>query len=186
MILSDITHQIMDSKENTIVYSNDGSAQSGVGNYVVQSISINGVQRTLPTLGIFTESRESLAELEKTTFQILSASTGYRFSEKEIVEHIDFVMTDSTSHNLGVIEKVCEDLESDSVNNKVSLSYMKKSRKTKSEWVFPEDAEIRETSLEQIILSKISVNYFCSIRVRCIIPDDTDKQIDAALTRKMS
>ena len=62
---------------------------------------------------------------------------------------------------------------------------MKTTRKTKSEWVFPEDAEIRETSLEQIILSKISVNYFCSIRVRCIIPDDTVSKIDAALKEKM-
>ena len=46
---------------------------------------------------------------------MLLASTGYLFSEKDIVEHIDFVMTDSTSHNLGVIEQVCEDLDSESV-----------------------------------------------------------------------
>jgi hypothetical protein len=97
-----INNDIMSSHQSTIVYSNDGSALSRVGNYVVQSISINGVQRALPTLGIFTESRESLAELEKLTLQMLSASTGHLFSGKDILEHIDFVMTDSTSHNLGV------------------------------------------------------------------------------------
>ena len=50
---------------------------SGVGNYVVQYVTINGNQ-TLPTMRIFTESRESLAELEKSTIKILSAVTGYK------------------------------------------------------------------------------------------------------------
>ena len=74
MVLSSITNNIMSFNDSTIVYSNDGSAQSHVGNYVVQSVSINGVQRALPTLGIYTESRESLAELVKATVQMLSAS----------------------------------------------------------------------------------------------------------------
>lgn len=115
MILSSITEQIMCSSESTIVYSNDGSALSRVGNFVVQSISIDGKQRALPTMGIFTESRESLADLEKTTLQILSAATGQRYSDKEILEKIQFIMTDSTAHNIGVIQKVCEDLESENV-----------------------------------------------------------------------
>ena len=63
-------------KDCTLVYSNDGSAPSGVGNFVVQSVTINGVQRALPTLRIFTELRESLAELEKFITKIISASTG--------------------------------------------------------------------------------------------------------------
>ena len=104
----------MCSSDSTIVYSNDGSALNGVGNFVVQSISIDGKQRALLTMGIFTESRESLAELQKTTLRILSASTGYtcKYSEKEILEQIQFIMTDSTAHNIGVIQKVCECLES--------------------------------------------------------------------------
>ena len=39
------------------------------------------------------------------TFKILVASTGWKYTEKELVEKIDFVMTDSTSHDLGVIEE---------------------------------------------------------------------------------
>ena len=76
MVLSSITEQIMCSNDSTIVYSNDGSALSGVGNFVVQSISIDGKQRALPTMGIFTESRESLADLHKTTLYFVRASTG--------------------------------------------------------------------------------------------------------------
>ena len=114
MVLSSITDQIMCSNDSTIVYSNDGSALSGVGNFVVQSISIDGKQRALPTMGIFTESRQSLADLQKTTLKILSASTGNKYTEKEILEKIQFIMTDSTAHNIGVIQKVCEDLEIDS------------------------------------------------------------------------
>ena len=44
MVLSSITKQIMCSSDSTIVYSNDGSALNGVGNFVVQSISIDGKQ----------------------------------------------------------------------------------------------------------------------------------------------
>ena len=48
------------------------------------------------------------------TFKMLAASTGWKYTEKELVEKIDFVMADSTSHNLGVIE-VCAELQTDSV-----------------------------------------------------------------------
>ena len=110
MGLSSITGQMMNSENSTVVYSNDGSGMSGVGNYVVQSVTINGTQRTLPTMSIFTESRESLAELEKSTIEILSASVGFKYSPKDIIEKINFVMTDSTAHNLKVFDSVCQDL----------------------------------------------------------------------------
>ena len=42
----------------------------------------------------------------KTTLDILSAASGYKYSSTDIVKKIDFVMTDSTAHNLKVIEKV--------------------------------------------------------------------------------
>ena len=51
-------------------------------------------------MGIFTESCETLAELKKSTIEILSAATGYKYSAKEIVETINFIMTNSTTHNL--------------------------------------------------------------------------------------
>ena len=115
--ISSITEQVLCSNDSTIVYSNDGSALSGVGNFAVQSISIDGKQRALPTMGIFTESRESQADLQKTTLCILSASTGNKYTVKEILEHVQFIMTDSTAHNIGVIQKVCEDFESLHVPN---------------------------------------------------------------------
>ena len=116
MALSMIVEEIMkDDSDTTIVYSNDGSGMSGVGKYIVQSLNVNGVKRTLPTLGIFTESRESLADLMKDTMKMMTAASANKYSEKDLVEKIGFVMSDSTSHNLKVIEKVCEDLEVEDV-----------------------------------------------------------------------
>ena len=42
--------------------------------------------------------------------QILSAATGYRYKEDDILKKIDFIMTNSTAHNIGVIQKVCDEL----------------------------------------------------------------------------
>jgi hypothetical protein len=65
MALCAIVEEIMeDGNSATVVYSNDGSSRSGVGSYVVQSFMVNGIQRCLPTFGIYTESRESLKDLE--------------------------------------------------------------------------------------------------------------------------
>ena len=64
-------------------------------------------------MGIFTESKESLAELEIAT--LLSAAVGYKYSEKEILAKVDFVITDAKAHNVGVINRVCEELECDDV-----------------------------------------------------------------------
>ena len=92
--------------ESCVVYSNDGSAQNGVGNYVVQSMTINGIKRSLPTASIFTESKKSLSELVQNTLEILSAACDNQYSSKDILEKVSFVMTDSTAHNIGVMEKV--------------------------------------------------------------------------------
>ena len=83
---------------------------SGIGNYVAQFVTIDVKQWTLPTVDIFTEIREYLAEWEKSPIQILSAATGYKYSAKYIVEKMNFFMTDSTAHNLEVFDYVCEDL----------------------------------------------------------------------------
>ena len=66
-------------------------------------------------LGIVTESCESLKDLELMTLKILSAASGNRYLPAKILAKISFVMTDSTSHNMEVIEMVCEDLEIESV-----------------------------------------------------------------------
>ena len=47
--------------------------------------------------------------------EILSASCRHEYSEKEILQHIKFSMTDSTSHNLNVIDLVAEELRAESV-----------------------------------------------------------------------
>ena len=98
-----------------MTYSNDGSSLNCTGNFVVQSFNINGEQRILPTLGIFAETKRSLDELVQTTLEILSTATGYMYTESQIMAKIDFVMTDSTSHNLGVIEMVSGEKESEYV-----------------------------------------------------------------------
>ena len=87
----------------SIAYSNDGSAIKWVLT-VIQSITVNGVQRALPALSIVTESHETLKLLEMTTLSMLSAATGYKYTEAEILKEITLVMT---AHNIGVMEKVC-------------------------------------------------------------------------------
>lgn len=112
MALNIIVEELMqEGNEGKIMYANDGSATSRVGNYVVQSLVINGKQRALPTLGIFSETRDNLKELEILTLNILAAACGHNYSPKDILSRITFVMTDSTAHNLGVIENVCKELE---------------------------------------------------------------------------
>ena len=116
MALSSIVEKMM--SENTIAsisYSNDGSSLSGVGSCVAQSLTLNGVQRCQSTFGTFTESHESLKDLEICTLKILSTSCCHEYSEKEILQHIKFFMTDSASHNLNMINQVIEELGAESV-----------------------------------------------------------------------
>ena len=112
MALNAIVKDMMkDESTSSITYSNDGSSRSGVGSYVVQSLTINGEQRALPSFGVFTESRETLKDLEIATLKMLAIASFHEFSEQDILRKISFIMTDSTSHNLEVIESVCEELE---------------------------------------------------------------------------
>ena len=63
-----------EDKIASITYANDGSSMSETGSYVAPSLTLNGVQRCLPTFEIFSKSQESLKDLEKCTLKILSAS----------------------------------------------------------------------------------------------------------------
>lgn len=59
MTLNAIVREMMEEgKTSDITYSNDGSSRSGVGSYVVQSLTINGEQRSLSSFGVFTESSQ--------------------------------------------------------------------------------------------------------------------------------
>ena len=55
MALSQIVSEIIDGTK-AVMYANEGSSQNGVGSYVGQSLTIEGVQRALPTLAIFNMS----------------------------------------------------------------------------------------------------------------------------------
>ena len=116
MALYAIVGEVMISETDVaITYSNDDSSIRGVGSHVVQSLTINGVQRSLPTLAIFTENRESLKDLERTTLQIFSDASGNKNSEQVILNKISFVMTYSIAHNIKVIGQVAEKLNVDHI-----------------------------------------------------------------------
>ena len=72
---------MLPDSHTVVTYSSGGSAESGVGNYIVQSFSINGKQRALPTMSIFTESKTSLKEMQFMTFKMLASSTGWKYTE---------------------------------------------------------------------------------------------------------
>ena len=77
MALSSIVEEIMAGDKMTITYSNDGSAIHRVGKYIVQSFTINKVQRVLPTFSIFSESRESLKQLQIMTLKMLCTASNW-------------------------------------------------------------------------------------------------------------
>ena len=87
MALCAIIDEIMGSETNAaITYSNYGSSMNGLGSNVVQSITIVGVQRSLHTLDIFTENRENFKDLKITTLKILSAASGHKYFEEDILK----------------------------------------------------------------------------------------------------
>ena len=59
------------------------------------------------------------------------------------------------------------------------IPYM--TRQTGRNWVFPEEAEVQKTTLEQVCRD-MPVAYNHSIRIRCNISQDTEEKIDDELT----
>ena len=78
--LSVLLSMMINDVDNCIVLSSDRSSNSGVGSYVVQSLIINGVPRTLPTLAVCSETREVLADLQKCILDMLVASADNKYS----------------------------------------------------------------------------------------------------------
>ena len=109
---------------------------------MVQSFSTNGKQRALPILNIFSETRASLKYLQLMKFKILATSSGWKYTEKDLIEKIDFVMTDSTAHNLGVIQDLCVELETVCVPDSLicNVHPMMFQRKVKQVWQEIHDA----------------------------------------------
>ena len=84
----------------------NGLTRSGAGSYILQSSKINGKVRTLSTFRVIREPRSTLAELVKTTMDIFYAAVSYKYSSKDSVKKIYFVLIDSTAHILVVVEKI--------------------------------------------------------------------------------
>ena len=58
----------------------------------------------------------------------------------------------------------------DNINEGVlSVSYMIHASDSNVDWVFPETAEVFETSFEQIMARRVPVEYQCSVLIRCTI-----------------
>ena len=112
--LAQIVDKIMLSGDkSTITYHDDGSRKQGTGAFSVQGISIDGVYHALPTLPIATETRANLKDLKLTTLHLLSAVSGV--SVETLFTKLDFVMTDSTAHNMEVEKLLAEELNLDHV-----------------------------------------------------------------------
>ena len=62
---------------------------------------------------------------------------------------------------LGVIDDINEGV--------LFVSYMIRASDRNVDWVFPETAEVFETSFEQIMARRVPVEYQCSVRIRCTI-----------------
>lgn len=109
LALSLIVREIMEApSHSTVTYQDDGSRKQGIGAYSVQGININGTYRSLPTLAIASETRQNLKDLKITVMSMLSVVGGVPI--ETLYQKIDFVMTDSTAHNLGVEALISEEL----------------------------------------------------------------------------
>ena len=65
---------------------------------------------------------------------------------------------------LGIVDYMKDD--------KAIISYMARADSAGRSWVFPEKADIQETSFDQIISTKVKVHYSGSVRIRCQIESD--------------
>ena len=114
LALASLVEKIMSSDDRTtIVYHDDGSKKQGAGSFSVQGVTVDKKWYPFPTLTISSETRENLSQLKLTILNILSAVSGV--STKDLWHRIDFTMTDSTIHNMGVDNLVSEALDTDHI-----------------------------------------------------------------------
>ena len=110
--LANIVEEVMKHEgTSTVTYHDDGSRTQGAGSYSVQGITVDKQYYAFPTLSLASETRENLAALKVAVLNILSVCSGV--PAETLWTKIDFLMTDSTSHNLEVAEKVAESLDSE-------------------------------------------------------------------------
>ena len=72
---------------------------------------------------------------------------------------------------LGVVNKLIS-------NDSVSISYFVRKDTIGCQWTFPEVAEIRDTSMEQIVCKVTNITYQCISRIKCILQKQTAIQIN--------
>ena len=84
----------------------------------------------------------------------------------DIGEHVAafWVENDSVKWHLGIVEGYEKSL--------IRISYMTRADMLGTSWTFPETAEVLETSSDQILASKIKVQYSGTVRIRCQIVDE--------------
>ena len=118
--LSKIAQAIANAPSNaTISLHDDGSRGQGCGGYSVSGVTLPGEKPgstkyyPFPTLPIAKETRENLADLKLTVLSILA--TCGEVTRQVLWTKVDFVMTDSVSHNKGVEQLVADELEVDHV-----------------------------------------------------------------------
>ena len=119
-VLSKIAGLIVDSPMNaTITLHDDGSRGQGCGGFSVSGVTLPGKELgtlqyyPFPTLPIAKETRQNLKDFKLTILSILAACGGV--TSQAIFVKIDFVMTDSVSHNKEVDKMVADSLEVDHV-----------------------------------------------------------------------
>ena len=77
-----------------------------------------------------------------------------------------FWLTEEYQWHLGIIDTVVDDA-------KIKVSYILRVESTNDHvWVFPEEADVHDTSVDQIMCKNIKVDYLNSIRIKCRVRDD--------------
>ena len=66
---------------------------------------------------------------------------------------------------------------------RVTVSYMKMSDRKGRNWLFPEEADVHATSIDQIIVRNIQVTYSMTAIIRCEISQETLHHIEACFTK---
>ena len=98
----------------------------------------------------------------------------YQYGEHVACVWLDDV-GDKTNWHLGVVDKF--------ENGELFVSYMKKTDQKGLKWLFPEEAEIHQTKIEQVIARNIQVKYSLTAMMKCILDLNTHKDIDQQYTK---
>ena len=89
-----------------MTYNDDGSKKQDIGSLNNQGLTINGRFRALSALRIASETRKNIADLELAVPNMVEVASNA--SLKTIFEKLDIFMTDQTSHNLEVDDKISQ------------------------------------------------------------------------------